>query len=65
MVPAVAGRDQKERNSWRLIGRGEGIHWPDLDEDLSIENLLSGKRSCESPTWFQQWLSKRDGKKQN
>jgi hypothetical protein len=46
----------EERKNWRLIGRGEGIHWADLDEDLSLENLLSGKRSGESPASFQQWL---------
>ena len=38
----------EERNRWRLIGDGEGIHWPDLDEDLSVENLLLGKASGES-----------------
>ncbi len=32
----------EERNHWRLIGDGEGIHWPDLDEDLSTEGLLRG-----------------------
>ena len=32
----------KERGNWRLIGNAEGIHWPDLDEDISIENLLIG-----------------------
>ena len=31
------------RNKWRLIGRGEGIHWPDLDEDISVLGLLSGR----------------------
>jgi hypothetical protein len=29
-----------ERANWRLIGRGEGVHWPDLDEDISVDNLL-------------------------
>jgi hypothetical protein len=38
----------EERNNWRLIGQGEGIHWPDLDEDISVENLLLGKPSAES-----------------
>lgn len=31
---------EKELNNWRLIGGGDGIHWPDLDEDLSTEGLL-------------------------
>lgn len=48
-----------ERNRWRLIGRGGGIHWPDLDEDISVENLLTGKASGESQASFQAWLAKR------
>ena len=32
-----------ERANWRLIGRGAGVHWPDLDEDISIEGLLTGQ----------------------
>lgn len=31
------------RDNWRLIGRGEGVHWPDLDEDISVLGLLSGR----------------------
>src|SRR6266567_2189216 len=46
----------EERNRWRLIGKGEGIHWPDLDEDLSVENLLSGKPSGESQASFRRWV---------
>ena len=34
-----------ERNKWRLIGKGEGIHWPDADEDLSVEGLLLGRKA--------------------
>jgi Protein of unknown function (DUF2442) len=45
-----------ERNNWRLIGKGEGIHWPDLDEDISIENIILGKPSGESQLSFKQWL---------
>jgi hypothetical protein len=48
-----------ERANWRLIGRGEGVHWPDLDEDISVENLLSGARSGESPKSFERWLAAR------
>jgi hypothetical protein len=43
-----------ERKHWRLIGQGKGIHWPDLDEDISVENLLTGKPSGESQRWLQQ-----------
>jgi len=48
-----------ERSHWRLIGKGEGIHWPDLDEDISIENLILGKPSGESQRSFKSWLEKR------
>jgi hypothetical protein len=48
-----------ERNRWELIGDGEGIHWPDLDEDLSVEGLLLGRPSGESQRSFQRWLEER------
>ena len=48
-----------ERSHWRLIGSGEGIHWPDLDEDISVDNLLSGSRSGESQRSFKAWLQQR------
>ena len=38
--PRLQHGTAKERNNWRLIGRGEGIHWPDLDEDISVEGLM-------------------------
>lgn len=49
----------QERNHWRLIGDGVGIHWPDLDEDISIEGLLRGKQSGESQRSLNKWLEKR------
>jgi hypothetical protein len=49
----------KERNNWKLIGRGEGIHWADLDEDISVRNLLLGQPSGESQASFKKWLDKR------
>ena len=48
-----------ERKRWRLIGRGLGIHWEDLDEDISIEGLLAGRPSGESQASFSKWLAKR------
>lgn len=48
-----------ERGRWRLVGRGEGVHWPDLDEDLSVEGLLAGRRSAESQRSLQRWLAGR------
>lgn len=48
-----------EHNTWRLIGDGEGIHWPDLDEDIRVENLILGKPSGESQKSFKKWLEAR------
>ncbi len=52
-----------ERHNWRLIGKGQGIHWPDLDEDISVENILLGKPSGESQRSLKEWLEKREARK--
>lgn len=57
--PRLANGTVRERNQWRLIAKGEGIHWPELDEDISVENLLTGKPSGESQRSFQRWLQAR------
>lgn len=57
--PRLAHGSEEERNHWRLIGRGEGIHWPDLDEDVSVEGLIAGKPSGESQSSFAKWLAGR------
>jgi hypothetical protein len=49
-----------ERSNWRLIARGEGIHWPDLDEDISVESLLAGRRSAETQESLRRWLQHRE-----
>jgi hypothetical protein len=54
--PRLAHATVAERGRWKLIGRGEGIHWPDLDEDLGIEGLLAGRRSGESQESLDRWL---------
>ena len=60
--PRLVHAIEQERDNWRLIGRGEGIHWPDLDEDISVEGLLAGRASGESQQSLQRWLvAKRDG----
>ena len=51
-----------ERSNWRLIGRGQGIHWEDLDEDISVEGLLAGKPSGESQASFKKWLAERQAR---
>jgi hypothetical protein len=45
-----------QRRKWRLIGQGDGIHWPELDEDISVEALLAGRPSGESRASLQRWL---------
>ena len=55
--PRILHGTTKERNNWRLIGTGQGIHWPDLDEDISLENLLAGKPSGESQRSLKHWLA--------
>jgi hypothetical protein len=60
--PRLVHATTKERSRWRLIGRGEGIHWPDLDEDISVENVLLGHPSGESQRSFKKWLETRKTK---
>ena len=50
-----------ERANWRLIGGGVGIHWPDLDEDISVGSLLAGRRSGETQESLRRWLQARKG----
>ena len=57
--PRLVHATPAERNNWRLIGRGYGIHWSKLNEDISIEGLLAGKPSGESQASFKKWLSAR------
>lgn len=38
--PRLHDASAEARSNWRLIGRGQGIHWPDLDEDLSVAGFL-------------------------
>ena len=57
--PRLAHANAEERADWRLIGRGQGIHWPRLDEDISVDGLLAGRRSRESPAAFARWLASR------
>ena len=57
--PRLMHGTPEERNNWRWIGDREGIHWPDLDEDISVENLILGQPSGESQDSFRRWLEKR------
>lgn len=57
--PRLVNATSKELRHWRLIGKGEGVHWPDLDEDISVENLFSGRGSGESQASLKRWLEDR------
>lgn len=57
--PRLLSASPKQRQNWRLVGENEGINWPDLDEDISVENLLMGKRSGESKDSFEKWQKNR------
>lgn len=57
--PRLTYASQSEQNNWRLIGKGYGIHWEDLDEDISVEGLLAGRPSGESQTSLKKWLASR------
>lgn len=50
---------RKERSNWRVVGQGHGLHWESADEDISIENLLAGRPSGESPKSLARWLATR------
>lgn len=57
--PRLLHGTAEERNNWRLIGKGKGIHWPDLDEDISVEGIIFGKVSGKSQRSFRRWLESR------
>jgi hypothetical protein len=57
--PRLMHAAPQERKRFELIGDGEGIHWPELDEDISVEGLLAGRRSAESDASLARWLEER------
>ncbi len=57
--PRLVHATPEERANWRFIGVGEGIHWPDLDEDVSVAALLAGRPSAEGQQSFRRWLDGR------
>jgi len=60
--PRLSHGAPDERANWRLIGNGTGIHWPDLDEDISVESLLAGRRSGETQESLRRWLNTRESR---
>ncbi|MDP1745200.1 MAG: DUF2442 domain-containing protein [Bacteroidota bacterium] len=57
--PRLINASKSELDNWRFVGKGFGIHWKDIDEDISIEGLLLGKPSGESQASFKSWLLSR------
>jgi hypothetical protein len=57
--PRLLAATPAERANWHLLGEGFGIEWPDLDEYISVEGLLAGRRSGENQRSFERWLAGR------
>ena len=47
--PRLLEASTEQRQNWKISGAGYGIHWPDLDEDLSTEGLLRGAPAAAEP----------------
>lgn len=59
--PRLSHASAQERANWRLIGKGEGVHWPDIEEDVRVGSLLAGRASAEAPASLRKWLKSRTG----
>ena len=57
--PRLQHGTREDRAACRLIGRGEGIHWDTLDEDIGVESLVAGRGSLESQVSLKRWLTTR------
>ncbi len=58
--PRLFHGSASERANWRWIGRGIGIHWPELDEDIAVEDLVLGRPSGEGQESLRRWLAGRE-----
>ncbi len=57
--PRLMHSSPQKRNNYRLIGNGAGIHWDDIDEDISVQGLIAGHHSLESQKSLSKWLNNR------
>lgn len=57
--PRLLHATAEERKNWRLVGKGRGIHWEAIDEDIGVDGLLAGRPSAESQASFKKWLASR------
>ncbi|MCY7285803.1 MAG: DUF2442 domain-containing protein [Cyanobacteria bacterium CAN_BIN43] len=60
--PRLTNASAEERRDWRFIAQGEGIHWTQLDEDISVKSLILGQPSGESQKSLQRWLNARESR---
>lgn len=58
--PRLLRGTREEREHYEFIGHGEGVHWPELDEDISIEGILSGRPSQENHQSLRKWIEVRE-----
>ena len=58
--PRLEDATSEERQGWELIAQGSGIHWPAIDEDISVDSLLRGLPSNESQASLRRWLAGRE-----
>ncbi len=58
-LPRLWHGTREERNRFEIFGDGAYIHWPELDEDLTVAGLLAGRQSGESPQSLKKWLAAR------
>ncbi len=63
--PRLEHAGPEELCNWRFIGKGEGIHWNDVDEDISVEGILAGRPSGESQASLKKWLAGRSANTSN
>jgi hypothetical protein len=57
--PRLLNATKKERQAYKLIGQGEGVSWPLLEEDISVESILSGRSSAETQKSLLKWFQGR------
>jgi hypothetical protein len=58
--PRLAYGTPQERSDFEMMGGGIGIHWPQLDEDISVEGLLTGRKAGEGAASLKRWKNKLD-----
>lgn len=63
--PRLSYATPQERDNWEISGAGYGIHWPDLDEDISVKGLLIGNPSSETQKSLERWLEWREAQGKN